>query len=84
MNLRIDEHNRNDILISELKEYEAITIMTSEERAALHDWVADGNSVYENNSFYSQENGQPMSFLHAYRYNQEVLEIIKKGGENNE
>ena len=84
MNLRLDEYTRAELLTKELKEYEAITEMTTEERAALHDWVADSNSVYENGYCYSKENGKPMAFLDAYRYNQEVLQTLEIGGENDE
>ena len=35
------------LLKRELREYEKVTIMTGEERAALHEWVAAGNSVHE-------------------------------------
>lgn len=84
MNLRIDEYTRAELLTRELKEYETITEMTNEEKAALHNWVADGNSVYENGSCYSQENGKPMEFLDAYQYNQEVLQTLETGGKNDE
>ena len=50
------------LLKRELREYEKVTIMTGEERAALHEWVAAGNSVHENGSMASYENGRPVIF----------------------
>jgi len=84
MNLRLEEHTKSELLVRELEEYEATTIMTNEEKTALHDWVAEGNSIYENDSCYSQENGKPMKFLDAYRYNQEVLQSLETGGKSDE
>lgn len=84
MNHRIDEQVLTELLTRELKVYEAITKMTKEERNALHGWVAGGNSVYENDSCYSQENGNPMAFLDAYRHNQDVLQALEIGGGHSE
>ena len=78
MNFRIDKNAKAVLLMEELREYEAITEMTAEERSALNEWVFDGNSVYENGSTYSGENGRPMAFLDVYRYEEEIFQDLKK------
>ena len=47
--MKINKEKRR-FLKQELKGYEKITPMTEEERSALHEWVAAGNSVHENGS----------------------------------
>ena len=59
-------------LRQELKEYEKITPMTSEEKEALHHWVNAGNSVHENNCMASYDGGRPMDFLNVYREDEEI------------
>ena len=65
------------LLKRELREYEKVTIMTGEERAALHEWVAAGNSVHENGSMASYENGRPVDFLDVYREEEEIRRALE-------
>lgn len=74
--------NRNEIqessLWKELREYESRTQMTQQERQALHEWVLDGNSVYENSSMGTDEAGRPLAFLDVYRYEKEIRDTLEK------
>ena len=63
-------------LKEELEEYEKVMPMTDEERAVLHKWVADGNSVHENGSYGVWEGGTPIDFLDVYRWDKEEREKI--------
>lgn len=63
-------------LKQELREYEKATPMTEEERKALHEWVAAGNSVHENCSIASYENGRPIDFLDIYRKEEEIRRAL--------
>lgn len=65
-------------LLEELREYEKTTDMTAEERAALHKWVSEGNSVHENGSMGCYENGSPMDFLDDYRYQEEIWKDLEQ------
>lgn len=67
---------RMQLLRKELKEYEAVTPMTDEERAALHEWVEGGNSVHDNGSMASYEGGRPMDFLDVYREEEEIRRTL--------
>lgn len=68
--MKISKEKRR-FLKQELKEYEKTISMTKEERTALHEWVAAGNSVHENGSMASYEGGRPMDFLDVYREEEE-------------
>lgn len=63
-------------LKQELREYEKATPMTEEEREALHEWVAAGNSVHENSSMASYEGGRPVDFLDVYREEEEIRRAL--------
>jgi len=63
-------------LKQELREYEKVTPMTREEREALHEWVAAGNSVHENGSMASYEGGRPMDFLDVYREEETIRRAL--------
>lgn len=64
-------------LEEELIEYEAVTLTTAEERAVLHKWVADGNSLHENVSMGVDENGEPLDFLEVYRMENEIRQDLE-------
>jgi hypothetical protein len=52
----------------ELKQYEAsFGDLTPNERIALHEWIADGNSVRDNPSLIAGEDGNPLGFIEAFR-----------------
>lgn len=65
-------------LWEELLEYENHTQMTEQERQALHEWVHDGNSVYENGSMGTDEAGRPLALLDVYRYEKEIRDTLEK------
>lgn len=65
-------------LWQEMLEYEKQTQMTEEERQALHEWVLDGNSVYENSTMGTGETGSPLAFLDVYRYEKEIRDTLEK------
>lgn len=69
--MKISKEKRR-FLKQELKEYEKTIPMTEEERTALHEWVAAGNSVHENGAMASYESGRPMDFLDVYREEEEI------------
>lgn len=73
--MKINKEKRR-FLKQELKGYEKITPMTEEERSALHEWVAAGNSVHENGSMASYEGGRPVDFLDVYREEEEIRRVL--------
>ena len=48
--------------------------MTSEERKELHKWVASGRSPYDNGDYIYGENGWPMDFVSAMRFEADQME----------
>lgn len=60
------------LLLEQLKEYEASTPMNKEERKALHDWVANGRSPYDNGDYISGAGGFPLDFISALRAEKEL------------
>jgi SHS2 domain-containing protein len=75
MNSKIDVMTASRL--EELRKYEEITEMTEDERTALREWVAEGNSVHENGSMGYHENGEPLDFLDVYRYEEEIRRELK-------
>jgi len=72
------DKSRKDFLHRQLKEYEAeIGIMTEDERKELHEWVATGNSVHDNPYYIYGEDGHPMNYINAIRYNKELCEEMR-------
>jgi len=65
-------------LWAELEKYERDTEMTETERAALHEWVRDGNSVHENGSMACQEGGRPSDFLDVYREEEAIRQELER------
>ncbi|MCR4924639.1 MAG: hypothetical protein K5931_11580, partial [Lachnospiraceae bacterium] len=59
-------------LEEELNEYEKNTQMNENERKALREWVASGNSVHDNGSLVRDEHGNLMDFLDVYREEEEI------------
>ena len=79
---RISEYMRKELeyqamLEEELKEYLKDTKMTPKERKALHEWVAAGHSVHENNAMAVCEGGYPIDFLDIYREEEELRQVTK-------
>ena len=63
-----------EILTEQLKKYEKEMAMTSEERKELHKWVASGRSPYDNGDYIYGENGWPMDFVSALRFEADQME----------
>lgn len=63
----------------ELREYEKVTEMTDEEKAAIREWVADGNSVHYNPSCCVYEGGKPVDFMDSYRQEEEMRRETEVG-----
>lgn len=61
-------------LLEQLKEYEADTPMTKEERKELHEWVAKGRSPYDNGDYICGAGGYPLDFISALRAEKELQE----------
>ena len=58
----------------ELKQYEAsIGDLAPDERKELRQWVADGNSVYENAYWLAGEDGNPLCYISANRFVADML-----------
>lgn len=61
-----------------LHEYESqFPDMTNKEKKELHRWIYDGNDIYSNPNLLYDERGYPMSFISAYRFEQELYEVLK-------
>ncbi len=69
----VPQENR-DVLSAQLKQYEKEMAMTSEERRELHKWVASGRSPYDNGDYICGENGWPLDFVSALRFEKEQME----------
>ena len=63
-----------EFLTEQLKKYEKEMAMTSEERKELHKWVARGRSPYDNGDYIYGENGWPMDFVSALRFEADQME----------
>ena len=66
-----------EVLAEQLRKYEKEMEMTPNERRALHKWVAAGNSPYDNGDYIYGENGWPMDFVSALRFEEEQLEWFR-------
>ena len=73
MKTAASEKDRKVFLRKELKEYMQNTVgMTKSEINELREWVASGNSVYDNPYFYSDDSGWPMDYISAMRFDEEI------------
>jgi len=62
-----------DIYLQQLKDYEkTFDDMTPGERKGLRKWVRDGNSVYENPCLIWSEDGRPMDYINAIRFDEDI------------
>ena len=59
-------------LQAQLKEYEANTPMSKEERRELHKWVAKGRSPYDNGDYICGADWNPLDFISALRAEKEL------------
>jgi len=62
----------------ELKAYEATRRLKADERRSLREWVADGNSVYDNPYHFSDDRGRPFDYIEAIR----TAEDMRQNPEN--
>ena len=70
------KYERKKALRKELREYiPAFSDMTYEERKELNDWVADGNSPYENPYSICDDSGRPMDFVNGLRFASDMAEM---------
>lgn len=73
--MRFHRHVKQEVrifLLEQLKEYEANTPMSKEERKELHDWVAKGRSPYDNGDYICGSGGYPLDFISALRAEREL------------
>ncbi len=72
------DKNQKDFLRRKLKEYiGTIGIMTEDEKKELHEWVAAGNSVHDNPYYNYGEDGHPMDYITAIRFNRDLCEEME-------
>jgi len=68
------KRERQAMLHRELKEYEAtISDLTVAERKELREWVAEGNSAYDNGCYMAGEDGNPMDYITANRITADMV-----------
>lgn len=67
------KREKREYLTQQLKEYEAETQMSKEERLLLHNWVSSGRSPYENGD-YIYGAGGPLDFISAHRTMREIMD----------
>ena len=68
----VPQENR-EFLTTQLKQYEKEIVMTSNERKELYKWVASGRSPYDNGDYICGENGWPLDFVSAMRFEEEQM-----------
>lgn len=61
-----------ELLLEQLKEYEANTPMSKEERKELYKWVSEGRSPYDNGDYICWDGGIPLDFVSALRAEKEL------------
>lgn len=69
----VPQENR-EFLTEQLKKYEKEMTMTCDERRELYKWVASGRSPYDNGDYICGENGWPLDFISALRFQDEQME----------
>jgi DNA-directed RNA polymerase specialized sigma24 family protein len=72
----MDKREARRFLRRELCEFEAKKDISAEERVLLREWVEQGNSVYENPNWTAYEDGSPMDFIDAHRFDEAVFAEI--------
>jgi len=74
--INLDKAARS-LLRKEMNTYmQNIGDMTVDEKNDLYEWVASGNSVYDNPFCYSDERGNPLDYLSTMRVVKDQLEEI--------
>ena len=63
-----------EFLQEQLKQYKKEITMTKDELRELKKWVASGRSPYDNGDYIYSENGCPMDFVSAMRFQDEMYE----------
>ena len=70
---KVPQENR-ELLTEQLKQYEKDMQMTSEGRQEVYKWVASGRSPYDNGDYIYTDNGCPLDFVSAMRFEEEQIE----------
>ena len=65
-----------EFLQEQLKQYKKEITMSKDELRELEKWVASGRSPYDNGDYIYSENGCPMDFVSAMRFQDEIYEWI--------
>ena len=63
-----------EFLQEQLKQYKKEITMSKDELRELEKWVASGRSPYDNGDYIYSENGCPMDFVSAMRFQDEMYE----------
>lgn len=63
------------VLLEQLEEYKKEMKMSRKELRELYEWVSKGKSPYENGNYYCHDNGCPMDFVSALRFDKELMEM---------
>lgn len=61
-----------EFLQEQLKQYKKEITMSKDELRELEKWVASGRSPYDNGDYIYSENGCPMDFVSAMRFQDEI------------
>ena len=70
------KNTRQELLLQELREYEAKASLSKDERDALREWVKNGNSIHENPCMAEDGHGRYLDFIDVYRTNAELGNIL--------
>ena len=65
-----------EFLQEQLKQYKKEITMSKDELRELEKWVASGRSPYDNGDYIYSENGCPMDFVSAMRFQDEMYESL--------
>ena len=78
----VPRENR-ELLTEQLRQYEKEMRMNSDERKALHKWVASGRSPYDNGDYICTDGGYPLDFVSALRFEEEKEDLSSRSIEYN-
>ena len=70
------KNTRQELLLEELREYEARASLSKDERDALRELVKNGNSIHENSCMAEDGHGRYLDFIDVYRADVELGNIL--------
>lgn len=70
------KNTRQELLLEELREYEARASLSKDERDALREWVKNGNSIHENSCMAEDGHGRYLDFIDVYRADVDLGNIL--------